>query len=243
MSMSGTLYLIPCSLGEQNETSHMQSWQPLAVRAQIQKLQYFVVENAKTARAFLKACEHPQALVSLQFIEIPKHETPDTASVIALLRKGINVGVLSEAGCPGVADPGAVFVAAAHLAQIPVKPLVGPSALLLALMASGMNGQGFAFHGYLPIPDKDRFNKLKILEQTSRNTGSTQLFIETPFRNQALLLTLLSGLAADTRLAIACDLTLPSEWICVKTIAQWRKEAPPDLHKRPAVFLLDARKI
>ena len=243
MSMSGTLYLIPCGLGDQSDASNLQSWQPLEVRAQIQKLQHFVVENAKTARAFLKTCEHPQALVSLRFIEIPKHEAADTASVIALLRQGINVGVLSEAGCPGVADPGAVFVAAAHLAQIPVKPLVGPSALLLALMASGMNGQSFAFHGYLPIPEKDRLNKLKILEQTSRNTGSTQLFIETPFRNQTLFLTLLGSLATSTRLAIACDLTLPGEWVRVKTIAQWKKEATPDLHKRPAVFLLDARKI
>lgn len=242
MTTGGTLYLIPCSLGEHTDTSLMQAWQPLAVRAQLHMLQHFVVENAKTARAFLKACEHPQALASLQIIEIPKHGVADTAPMVALLHQGINVGVLSEAGCPGVADPGAAFVAAAHLAHIPVKPLVGPNALLLALMASGMNGQAFAFHGYLPIQDTDRLARLKALEQASSSTGTTQLFIETPFRNQALFLTLLASLTPTTRLAIACDLTMASEWIRVKSIAQWKKETAPNLHKRPTVFLLDARK-
>ena len=237
MTTSGTLYLIPCSLGEHTDTSGMQAWQPLAVRAQVHMLQHFVVENAKTARAFLKACEHPQALASLQIIEIPKHGAADTAPMVALLHQGLNVGVLSEAGCPGVADPGAAFVAAAHLAHIPVKPLVGPNALLLALMASGMNGQAFAFHGYLPIQDNDRLARLKALEQASSSTGTTQLFIETPFRNNPMLEEILRSCKADTKLCIACDLNSADEFIQTKSIRDWKNKVP-DLHKRPAIFLL-----
>ncbi len=239
---SGTLFLIPCSLGDQADTAAMLDWQPPAVRTQVQSLQHFVVENAKTARAFLKACAHPLPIASLQIQELPKHARFDAAATLALLNSGTDIGLLSEAGCPGIADPGAELVAAAHAAQIHVKPLVGPSALLLALMASGMNGQSFAFHGYLPIQDNERAARIKMLENASRSSGQTQLFIETPFRNQSLFTALLAALADPTRLGIACDLTAADEWIAVKTIKAWKAAEAPDLQKRPAVFLLDARR-
>ena len=237
----GLLYLIPCSLGEQTDTAAMLAWQPAAVRQQIHALQHFVVENAKTARAFLKACAHPLPIAQLQIQELSKHSCFSAAASLTLLRDGTDIGILSEAGCPGIADPGAELVAAAHAVQLEVKPLVGPSSLLLALMASGMNGQSFAFHGYLPIPAGERAAKLKSLEACSRQTGQTQFFIETPFRNQALFNSLLNTLSETCKLGIACDLTGAQEWIAVQTISRWKKASAPDLQKRPAVFLLDAR--
>jgi 16S rRNA (cytidine1402-2'-O)-methyltransferase len=238
MTEQAKLYLIPTPLGE----SDAALWQPSAVQAIVQSLDAFVVENAKTARAFVKACGHAKPMAELAWIEMDKHSAFDPAAALALLNAGTSVGLLSEAGCPAVADPGNVLVAAAHRAGIAVKPLVGPSSIMLALMASGMNGQDFAFHGYLPTDVALRAAKLKELDALSAKTGATQLFIETPYRNAAMLEACLKALASSTRLGVACDLTLPTEWICVQTVAQWKQQPRPDFQKRPAVFLLDAAK-
>jgi 16S rRNA (cytidine1402-2'-O)-methyltransferase len=238
MNAPATLYLIPTPLGEADAAL----WQPAAVQAIVQSLDAFVVENAKTARAFVKACGHAKPMAELTWIEMDKHNVFDPARAIALLKEGASIGVLSEAGCPAVADPGNVLVAAAHVAGITVKPLVGPSSIMLALMASGMNGQHFAFHGYLPTDVALRAAKLKELDALSAKTGQTHIFIETPYRNAAILEACLKALSPTTRLAVACDLTLPTEWICVQTIAQWKQQPRPDFQKRPAVFLIDAGK-
>jgi 16S rRNA (cytidine1402-2'-O)-methyltransferase len=236
MNAPAKLYLIPTPLGE----SDAALWQPAGVQATVQSLNAFVVENAKTARAFVKACGHANPMAELTWLEMDKHAAFDPAPALALLKSGVSVGVLSEAGCPAVADPGNVMVAAAHAAGIAVKPLVGPSAIMLALMASGMNGQHFAFLGYLPSDAAQRVAKLKAIENTSRNQKQTQVFIETPYRNMAMLDSAFCTLAPNTRLGVACDLTLPDELIAVHPIAQWKKLPPPALQKRPAVFLIDA---
>jgi 16S rRNA (cytidine1402-2'-O)-methyltransferase len=219
-------------------------WQPLQVRQRIQSLDAFVVENAKTARAFVKACEHPLALATMTWLELHKHGgpgvDPSCEAAMQLLLAGRDVGLMSEAGCPGVADPGSQLVALAHQQGIGVRPMVGPSSILMALMASGMNGQHFAFLGYLPQDPTARQDRLRKIEAHSSTTGQTQIFIETPYRNAALLAAIVQHCKPATRLAIACDLTLPSEVISVRQIAQWRGSVP-DLQKRPATFLLDAR--
>jgi 16S rRNA (cytidine1402-2'-O)-methyltransferase len=231
---TSVLYLIPTPLGESGPAL----WQPAGVQAIVQSLNAFVVENAKTARAFVKACGHAKPMAELAWIEMDKHSAFNPAPAIALLKAGTSIGLLSEAGCPAVADPGNVLVAAAHSEGFAVKPLVGPSSIMLALMASGMNGQNFAFHGYLPTDVALRATKLKELDALSAKTGATQLFIETPYRNAAMLEACLKALAASTRLGVACDLTLPTEWICVQTVAQWKQQPRPDFQKRPAVFFM-----
>jgi 16S rRNA (cytidine1402-2'-O)-methyltransferase len=234
--MSATLYLIPTPLGESGPAL----WQPAGVQAIVQSLDAFVVENAKTARAFVKTCGHAKPMAELTWLEMDKHTAFDPAPAIALLKAGTSIGLLSEAGCPAVADPGNVLVAAAHREGIAVKPLVGPSSIMLALMASGMNGQDFAFHGYLPTDVVQRAAKLKALDAASASSGQTQIFIETPYRNAAMLEAALKALSPGTRFGVACDLTLPTEWICVRTVAQWKQQPRPDFQKRPAVFLVDA---
>ena len=232
--MSATLYLIPVALGDIPWSLFL----PTETREIAVRLQHFVVENAKTARAELKRLEHPTPLREVSIEQLPEKLSPlEIDRLLAPLLAGHDLGVLSEAGCPGVADPGALLVRRAHELGIRVKPLVGPSSLLLSLMASGLDGQQFAFHGYLPAREPDRSQRIAALEKESRRLGQTQLFIETPYRNSALFQSLLSTCQGSTRLCVATDLTLPEESIMTRTVAQWKKAPAPTLDKRPTVFL------
>lgn len=233
--MAGTLYLIPVPLGP---TAPQESL-PANVLAIVRPLTYFVVEQAKTARAFLKAAGTNTPLQELQLEELNEHtKEAELDRLLAPLRAGHDVGLLSEAGCPAVADPGANLVALAQKEGIRVVPLIGPSSLLLALMASGLNGQRFAFQGYLPAKELERNKALRDLETESRKRQQTQLFIETPYRNQAMFNGILQSCQPATRLTVATDLTLISESVLTRTIAQWKKQTPPDIERRPTVFLL-----
>lgn len=233
--MAGTLYLIPVPLGA---VPPQESLLP-GVLATIRPLTHFVVEQAKSARAFLKAAGTDLPLQQLQILELKEHTRDDALdALLAPLRAGLDVGLLSEAGCPAVADPGANLVALAQRESIRVVPLVGPSSLLLALMASGLNGQRFAFHGYLPAKEGERAKALRDLEAESRKHRQTQLFIETPYRNRQMFDSMLQYCQPATRLCIATDLTLPGESIQTRTVAQWKKQTPPEIERRPTVFLL-----
>jgi 16S rRNA (cytidine1402-2'-O)-methyltransferase len=232
--MSGELYLIPTALGGTEPTLLL----PTATQSVLPQLRHFIVENAKSARAFLKSVHYPHLLQETVFMTLDEH-TPDAAlaGLLAPLKKGIPCGLLSEAGCPGIADPGAALVRRAHAAGIRVVPLVGPSSILLALMGSGLNGQRFAFHGYLPVDRTQRAKRLIQLEAASQRDDATQILIEAPYRNQSLLQTIFDACRADTWLCIAVDITLASEMIFTQSIGNWRKNPPP-LQRRPAVFLL-----
>jgi 16S rRNA (cytidine1402-2'-O)-methyltransferase len=207
----------------------------------LERLDYFVAENPKTARAFLKAAGYPRPLQDATIETLDEH-TPATrhAELLSPVVAGRDCGLLSEAGCPAVADPGAGLVATAHQLGIPVVPLVGPSALLLALMASGLDGQRFCFHGYLPIERGARTKELMSLERAAQASHATQIFIEAPYRNNALLDAILETCSADTMLCIATDVTLASEDIRTRSIQEWRG-ARPALNRRPTVFLLNRR--
>jgi len=231
----GTLYLIPVTLGDDNLTQVL----PPDVVSFVQKLDTFVVENEKSARHFLSIIKTSKPVRELSLLLLNEHtENKDLPTLIKPLLAGKNIGLMSEAGCPGIADPGAKLVELAHSHNIRVVPFVGPSSILLSLMASGLNGQQFAFLGYLPIDKSQRNIKLKEIEKRSNTFKETQLFIETPYRNQHMLEAILSVSQPNTRLCIACDISLDSEIIITKTIANWRKSQLPDLHKRPTVFLL-----
>ena len=233
--MSGSLYLLPTALGD----IAWQAYLPPETQAAACRLTHFVVENAKTARAELKRIGHPGPLRELAIEEIPQTLTAEEIErLLAPLAAGHDLGVMSEAGCPGVADPGALLVRRAHAKGIAVMPLVGPSSLLLALMASGLDGQRFAFHGYLPQREPERGRRIAELEKESLRLRQTQLFIETPYRNAAMLDALLGACRPETLLCIASDLTLPSQTVATHTIGDWRKTPPPALDKRPTVFLL-----
>jgi 16S rRNA (cytidine1402-2'-O)-methyltransferase len=242
--MPGTLFLIPNTLGD---TDALSSVLPEQVQAITARLDYFVAENAKTARAFLKlvGAQHPLAK-PLQEIKIAELNvnTPAAAlaGLLAPLLAGQDGGLVSEAGVPAVADPGADLVRLAHQHGIPVRPLVGPSSLLLAVMASGLNGQSFAFNGYLPTDAAQRAKRLQELEKRSRHEKQTQLFIETPYRNAAMLEGLVTACQPSTLICVATDLSLPSETIRTLTGAQWKSQLAagkaPDFHKKPTVFLL-----
>ena len=231
--MAGRLYLVPNLLGIVPPESVLPQRTLDVARA----LERWVVETPKAARAFLKAIGVGRPIAGLSIGELGKLPDPPVA-VLDALRAGHDVGVLSDAGCPAVADPGARLVAAAHDAGARVVPLVGPSAVLLALMASGMDGQRFAFHGYLPVHADARAEALRTLEQRSRAEKRTQLFIETRYRNAAMLRTLATVLRGATRVCVAADLTLDSETIECRTAAQWRAHDPARFDKRPAIFLL-----
>lgn len=222
------LYLIPAALG-----SDPSLVLPVATVEIARTLRDFAVENAKSARALLSAVRMPCALRELNIAEI----SDDVDALLAPLRAGRGLGVIAEAGCPGIADPGQALVAAAHRGGFRVVPLVGPSAIVLALMASGLDGQRFAFCGYLPREAAARAQRIRELEQRSRAARETQIFIETPYRSDALLGALLEACAPDTRLCVALDLTLESELIVTRRVAGWRG-ARPALARRPAVFLL-----
>lgn len=237
---TGTLYLLPVGLASPGDTpADWEQWLPAATRQTACGLGHFVVEDAKTARASLKAFGHPTPLRDLDIQEIPKQTDEDTfKALLAPLLSGQDLGLMSEAGCPAVADPGALLVRAAHAAGIKVKPLVGPSSLLLALMASGLDGQRFAFHGYLPARDPERSKTIQDMEKESLRLRQTQLFIETPYRNSALFQALLKTCQPASRLCVASDLTLASESIVTDSLGGWRKRKAPDIDKRPTVFLL-----
>ena len=226
----GTLYLIPVGLGGDDVASLV----PPATIETARTLRTFVVENARSARGFLKAIAHPGPLQELKLLTLDEH-TREVAPLLAPLLAGESCGLMSEAGCPAVADPGAVLVHQAHAAGIHVVPLVGGSSILLALMASGMNGQRFAFHGYLPVERAKRAHAIKALEV--RSGAETQIFIETPYRNGALFSALLEHCRGDTLLCIAADLTSPAGFVSARPIREW-KTKPPMLDRRPAVFLL-----
>lgn len=232
--MAATLYLIPVALGE----SAWPDYLPQASRDIVCTLRHFAVENAKSARAELKRIGHPLPLRELAIEQIPeKPSAADIERLLAPLREGHDLGLMSEAGCPGVADPGALLVRRAHELGISVRPLVGPSSLLLALMASGLDGQRFAFHGYLPAREPERSRRITELERESQKNTQTQLFIETPYRNAALFDALLTACRPQTLLCVASDLSLATETVVTRRVADWRKAQRPDLDKRPTVFL------
>jgi 16S rRNA (cytidine1402-2'-O)-methyltransferase len=231
----GQLFLIPSALGD----VPWQTWLPAETQAIACRLTHFITENAKTTRAELKRLGHPIPLRDLAIEQLPEQLTgAETDRLLAPLLAGHNVGLLSEAGCPGVADPGALLVRRAHELGIRVQPLIGPSSLLLALMASGLDGQRFAFHGYLPVRDPERTTRITELEKESKRHRQTQIFIEAPYRNAALLQALLSTCRPETLLCLATDLTTPSESIATRSIAQWRDMQAPNPDRRPTVFLL-----
>ncbi len=234
--MTGTLLLIPSTLGGTSPQDVL----PMKVLEHIQSTRYFIVEQSKAARAFLKSCEMPVAQQEIHVVELDKHdEKQDLEALLAPALSGHNIGLLSDAGCPGVADPGAHVVAIAHRKGIPVKPLIGPSSLLLALMASGLEGQRFCFNGYIPIDRNERMKKLQQLEDRALRFNETQLFIETPYRNNGMIEDVLKTLAGTTRLCLAADLSTPNEWVRTLSVRDWKSNVP-NLHKRPTVFLIGA---
>ena len=234
MSNLGTLYLIPSPLG--NSRAAVLPEYELGI---VRQLQGFITERGKTARQFLKQVIPDIAFGNMVFFELNKHtEAQDLAEMLQTLQKGQSLGLISEAGCPGVADPGAQIVALAHQNGIKVVPLIGPSAILMSLMASGMNGQGFSFHGYLPVKPAERAKALRELEQKVQREGHSQLFIETPYRNQAMLETLLSSLQGNTALCVAANITMPDELIYTARVSDWKKRSLPDLQDKPTVFIL-----
>jgi 16S rRNA (cytidine1402-2'-O)-methyltransferase len=235
--MAGILYLVPNLLGAIEPERVL----PVGTLDVARALRHWVVETPKAARAFLKSLDVSVPIATLDIQPLTEHSRG--AALTALLapaRAGNDIGVLSDAGCPGIADPGALLVAAAHEAGLRVAPLVGPSSILLALMAAGMNGQDFAFRGYLPVKTDARATALQRLEQLSHDSAQTQLFIETPYRNTAMLETAIHALKPATLLCVAADLTLPTETVIRRRISQWRAVDLAQFDKRPALFVLQA---
>jgi 16S rRNA (cytidine1402-2'-O)-methyltransferase len=234
VTLRGKLYLIPTTLGEMDPHDVL----PQTVKRAIDFIGDYIVENEKTARKFIKSI-HPEKIQSDLRISTLNKRTEDSEynAMIAPCLNGFNIGLMSEAGCPGVADPGAVIVKIAHEKGIQVVPLVGPSSILLAMMGSGMNGQSFAFNGYLPIDKGDKKAALKNFENLSSAKNQSQIFIETPYRNNKLLEDLLQALQPNTHLCIATDITLPTEYIKTFRVADWKK-IKVDLHNRPTIFII-----
>jgi len=234
--MTGTLFVVPNLLGAVPPASVL----PARTIEIARNLSHWFVETPKPARAFLKSIGVARPVGELSIRALSDDPAADARFAIATLRGGHDVGLLSDAGCPGVADPGAPIVAAAHAARVRVVPLVGPSAVLLALMASGMNGQRFAFHGYLPVKPDARSEALRALEQRSRAEARTELFIETPYRNVAMLGALADTLKGTTLVCVAADLTLDTETIECRSAGDWRRQEHGRFDRRPAIFLLQA---
>jgi 16S rRNA (cytidine1402-2'-O)-methyltransferase len=224
--------MMPCPISE----GHISSLSQQALDI-LHQTTHFWVERAKTARHFIKAAEHPVPISELNIHEITKDKQEDEA-FLQLLLKGHNVAVISEAGCPGIADPGADAVSFAHKNGIKVVPLVGPSSILLALMSSGFSGQSFAFNGYLSNKKPELMKELRQLESTVQRTGQTQIFMETPYRNGFLLDVAFDTLQSRTKLCVACDINQPTEWISTRDIGEWKKFNTKELHKRPCIFML-----
>lgn len=228
----GTLYMIPIPIAE-NALHTL----PAEVYTHTATLQYYFVENIRTARRFLKSLHKELVIDEMHFSEIDKHNGADTALLKKWLNEGKQIGVMSEAGCPGIADPGAELAGIAHSIGATIIPLTGPSSIILSLMASGLNGQSFAFNGYLPIKDPARTQQLKALEAHSKKENQTQIFIETPYRNNQFLDELLKQCQGNTKLCIAVNVSAEDSYIKTKTINEW-KQQKPELPKAPAVFLL-----
>jgi 16S rRNA (cytidine1402-2'-O)-methyltransferase len=234
--VKGKIYLLPVPLGEESSPAEIL---PAATLSIVCGLKEFIVENEKSARAFLKKAGTKIPMAELILHPMGKHiSREEMRFYLDTAKNGGDIGVISEAGCPGIADPGAVIVEMAHREKIKVIPLVGPSSLLLALMASGFNGQEFHFHGYIPIDKNERVNFIKRLEKEVSRNGATHFFIETPFRNNQVLDDLLKTLGNATKLCVACDISLPAQFIRTSTVAEWKSNPGEDLHKRPAVFLI-----
>lgn len=233
-SEKGKLYLIPTTLGDNEPLEVL----PISVKKVIEQTNVFIVENEKTARRFIKKISSGKSQASLKFFLLNKYTNSILLpEFLEPCFNGINVGLLSEAGCPGVADPGADVVKIAHQQNIKVVPLVGPSSILMALMGSGMNGQSFAFNGYLPIDKNERKKELKRLERYSFEHNQSQIFIETPYRNNKMLEDICSILDPNTLICVACDITLSTEFIKTQSAKEWKKNIV-DLHKRPTIFII-----
>ncbi|WP_103865862.1 SAM-dependent methyltransferase [Aquimarina sp. I32.4] len=231
----GRLYLIPTRLGDDVPLEVL----PISIKKVLEQVNHYIAENEKPARRFIKKVSPSKSQRALiintvnkytDISEIPEYLTP--------CLNGESIGLLSDAGCPGIADPGAEVVRIAHEKGIKVTPLVGPSSILLAMMSSGMNGQNFTFNGYLPIDKNERKSTIKHLERTSLEKDQSQIFIETPYRNDKMFLDLTTILHDNTRLCIACDITLTTEFIVTKTIKEWKKEETVNLHKRPTIYII-----
>jgi 16S rRNA (cytidine1402-2'-O)-methyltransferase len=234
MNEKGRLFLIPVTLGEISPLEVL----PLSVKKVVEMVDHYIVENEKTARKFIKSICPAKAQPSLHFSTINKFTEPsELPAFLQACLEGKNMGLMSEAGVPGIADPGADVIAIAHEKGIRVQPLVGPSSILMAMMSSGLNGQNFAFNGYLPIDKQDRRKKIKELESLSIKQHQSQSFIETPYRNNKMLEELLLSLSNTTKICVACDISLPTEFIKTLTVDLWKKQIP-DLHKRPAIFII-----
>lgn len=233
-NLKGKLYLLPVMLGDNDPNEVL----PVTVSRTMDFINDYVVENSKAARKFIKAINPNKVQAELNLFELNKHtEEKEIKNFIKPLLEGKNMGLMSDAGCPGVADPGAAVVKLAHENGIQVVPLVGPSSILLAMMASGMNGQSFAFNGYLPIDKSEKKQELKRLEKLSFDKNQSQIFIETPYRNNNILDDLVATLNPNTHICVACDITLPTEYIKTATANQWKK-IKVDLHKRPCIFVI-----
>ena len=234
--LQGKLFLIPTTLGDNEPLEVL----PISIKRAIEDIDYYIVENEKSARHFIKKISPRKSQPDLHLEILNKYTEPSLVpTFLEPCSKGHDVGILSEAGCPGIADPGADVVKIAHEKGIKVVPLVGPSSILLALMASGLNGQNFAFNGYLPIDQVERKKAIKGLEKISREENQSQLFIETPYRNDKLFTELIRTLSKTTKLCVATDITLPTEFITTKTVDSWKK-TPVSLHKRPTLFIIHA---
>ena len=232
--MPGKLILIPNSLGNPDPDTFL----PLKIKNQITTLEYFIVENTRNARRYLKSIDQEVDIDALTFYELNKHTDPlEISSFLQPIDKGFNVGVLSEAGLPGIADPGAAVVRLAHQRKIEVLPFTGPSSIFLALMASGLNGQSFRFIGYLPVKSGERLQALRQLEKKASSEKESQIFIETPYRNNALMQDILQACNDQTLLTVAADISTETEFIRTMNIASWKKKKP-ELNKRPAVFII-----
>ncbi len=234
---SGILYLIPCPISEDSAPYDVT---PACNRDVISSLDYFIVENVRSARRFLSKAGLSGHIDELEFDELSEHTTSprDVERMVSKIRTGRSAGVISEAGVPAVADPGQLVVEACHRASIRIVPLVGPSSIIMAVMASGLSGQSFAFNGYLPIKEPERTRTIKRLESRAATEHQSQLFIEAPYRNTKLAEQILSSCGAQTRLCIACDITSQNEYIRTATIAEWRKQGLPDINKRPTIFII-----
>ena len=230
----GKLYLIPTTLGGNPPLEVL----PISVKKAIENIDIYIVENEKTARRFIKKISPKKSQPSLELFLLNKFTQPiELPEFLEPCSKGIDVGLLSEAGCPGVADPGADVVKLAHDNDIQVVPLVGPSSILMAIMSSGLNGQSFAFNGYLPIDKGERKKEIKRLERLSFEQNQSQIFIETPYRNNKFLEDIYTTVSPDTDISVACDITLPSEYIKTLPAKIWAKKNV-DLHKRPTIFII-----
>ena len=236
-SMAGTLYLIPCPISEDTLPYDVT---PESNREVIISLDYFIVENLRSARRFLSKAGLSGQIDTLEFDELSEHTTSprEIERMVAKIKAGRSAGVISEAGVPAVADPGQLVVEACHSAGIRIVPLVGPSSIIMAVMASGLSGQSFAFNGYLPVKEPERTRAIKRLESRATGEHQPQLFIEAPYRNTKLAEQIFASCGANTHLCIACDITSKNEYIRTATIAEWRKIGVPDINKRPTIFII-----